>query len=1280
MTASKENGQGTCLFGESSIAYQRVEALFDLLRRPATAVAAPAADVLGPGSVLSEFTILRPLASGGMGHVYLARQESLGRLVALKVCKPEMARDARIKSRFQTEALSLAQLAHPNVVPVVSTGEEQGYLYLAMEYIAGPTLAQVLEAMRAVPADTLASMVVARVLADPQGDNQSRPWGDSRARLDRAFQTWAVQTLQQVAQGLAAAHAAGILHRDIKPSNIVFGANGVPKIVDFGLARTALAPSTTVAGEFYGTPAYTSPEQARGDSETVSPASDVFSFGVTLYECLSLERPFPGRNSADVLSAVVNSDAPLLRHVEKRIPWELEAITDKCLRKTAAERYPSGQALADDLRNYLELRSVTARSPSMIGRVGRMIRRRPGVAAFMCPLATAAVFGGFLAKRAWTDYQAEKIKTIAKRVDEGDVALFRCLTGQRPMWLPSVIEQYRQQGITAYTAALDFDPDAVRPLVQRARLYASKKEDLRLALADLDRAQQFQPGFGSIRKFRGFVLDQLGRNDEGRAAREEAKTLYPTAADDLYWLGVVAHTKEQDFSASYDYFSRALLVAPNDYWSRVERVEYGGGPSEKGIDKSKRSIVELETAKLIRPDLPFASETLAIRKSMLDPLSGKNELADQIERFGLNIFRAHGMAEFLEREKSVEEAEAMLKGVLDQDTGGDTAGKIGELCHRRRLYAQAADWYRRAIAEGERHSTTYTNLADALTALGDWKGAENAFTEGIAQNPKDALLYWRLGGWYEAKGRTADAEKTYRRGCDVPDNAEGTMLSQRVQLVSCFGDLASLLARLGRRVESAEVLERGIARFEKASKQQQRNGQSDDWQVTSLKVQLGHRYILDGRRQDAIALLNAEVKRKPIFDGRAGSLINLMHSLGMQGTALGAARAAEFAAQDSSSIGLSSLRNARALVDTELQRMGRSKELVDRIETKRALGEKLVVEDYRRLGAYYQGTEAVAIVREGIDKHPRSVSLLSDYTTVLAKAGQKDAAWDAYEKGRDLYFSIVGKTESVASPLWLLTDLQDDFRDRESLSPEFFARQWYTFLLQEMKDEEFHRLDQRLRGVCQKMGTDAKNLLLPRATAEYGTGRYTAAVKSLEACLREGRWNELASEAMLTGALARSHRALGHRQDAIAWFRRAMEVSGVHAGLLAEFLCLVVEDQGVDGLRRELVAFDRVRLNPDAMRSATLGCFAAWAALAKGDDKAAFEKLVQADTSYLAASQIAASPQAGPVGEEALVCAVLLQIVAEQLADKRAAGLAEFVKRFPAERVRMIREVFTLPK
>jgi tRNA A-37 threonylcarbamoyl transferase component Bud32 len=252
-----ENQSADPEIGEAVAAYRKVEALFDILRLPAESLEASPADDLSIGKKLGEFEIVRPLASGGMGRIYLARQESLGRLVALKVCNPEVAREPRMKSRFVTEAHSLAKLAHPNIVPVVTTGEDQGYLFLAMEYVAGPNLAQVLQALQSAGTDSLASAVVQKVLACSEDENRTDPRNNGHARLDRAYQTWILQALRQVAQGLAAAHADGILHRDIKPANIVFAANGIPKIVDFGLARNSPTPSTTVAGEFYGTPAYT---------------------------------------------------------------------------------------------------------------------------------------------------------------------------------------------------------------------------------------------------------------------------------------------------------------------------------------------------------------------------------------------------------------------------------------------------------------------------------------------------------------------------------------------------------------------------------------------------------------------------------------------------------------------------------------------------------------------------------------------------------------------------------------------------------------------------------------------------------------------------------------------------------------------------------------------------------------------------------------------------------------------------------------------------------------
>jgi len=1126
--------------------------------------------------------------------------------------------------------------------------------------------------------DSLASAVVARVLANPDGNDQRQPWKESHARLDRAYQTWAIQTLQQVAQGLAAAHAAGILHRDIKPANIVFAANGVPKIVDFGLARTTQAPSTTVMGEFYGTPAYTSPEQARGDVEAISPASDVFSFGVTLFECLSLGRPFPGRTAADVLSAVLNSDAPLLRQAEKRIPWELEAITDKCLRKNPGDRYASAQALADDLRNYLDLRPVSARPMSKIGRVGRTIRRQPWVAAFLCVLVVAAVLCVILAKNKWdqqrVEQEAEKVKqeeenrkAFARRVDEGDVALFRCLNGQRPTWLPAVIEKHRQQGISAYSAALEIDPAAVWPLVQRGRLYASKKETLDLALADLDKAQQLQPAFGSIRKFQGFVLDELDRKEEGQAAREKATSLYPTTAEDLYWLGVIAHSKEQDFAASYTYFSQALLIAPNDYWSRSERAYYGRIATEEGAATGKRVIPELEIAKTLRPDLPFASELLVhfYATARLDGLDeSRQELTEQIERFGLDVLRAHDMAELLQKKKNYDEAGTILRKVLDQDPGGETAVKIGDLEYKMGHYESARDWYQRAITEGRTQPIVYLHLANAFTAMQDWSSAEKTYLDGMAEHPEEAHLIWNLGLWYEARGRITDAEKAYRKGCEL-----------KGVFAACFRELASLLGRLGRQAESVQVLERGIAQLEislaAAKRDRAQKGEASgpaiDVDIVGLKESLGEAYIFGGRREDAFALIDAELKRRPIAVHRARVLINLLNRLGIQQVALEVGRLAEFTSHQQNPPTGSYQNVARGLVDGQLAKMGLFRELRDRLEARRALGEQISVEEYGWLGMnIYQGPEAVAILSEGVKRYADSVLLQSDYMEVLAKAGRKEEAWKAYERARDLYFALLERWETprlggdyITEPITVLR-----------------VRPWYIFLLQEGKDEEFRRLEKRLREMCRKTGDDPKSLLLPRAFAEFATGRYAAAVESLESCVQLKVWNEVVNEVMVTGLFARSLRLVGRRQDAIKQYRRAVQISGVDPGFLSEFLSLVVEEEGVDGLRRELPAYDQVRSRLDVRLNATLSCFSSWAALARGDEKAAFEHLVLAGPYVLMAGQ---QPVFG--GDEGLVCGVILQIVAEKLADsKRLVGVTEFLKRFPAERVKAMRELFLLPK
>ncbi len=310
---------------------------------PPLRAAVAATDGFAPGTValpavFGDYDLLEEVGRGGMGVVYRARQRSLDRIVAVKMLLRRELASAADLARFRSEAEAAARLDHPGIVSVFEVGELDGHPFYSMQYVEGTTLARLLTG-GPLPARDAATI------------------------------------LAQVAEAVQAAHARGILHRDLKPSNILIDTDGCPRVSDFGLAKRLEADaSVTHTGAILGTPCYMSPEQAAGSRGDVGPASDVWSLGAILYQMLTGRPPFQAASPMDTLLAVLESDPPVPRSINRSVDRDLELIALKSLQKPADLRYASAGALANDLRAFLAGEPVAARRGGLADVVSRLFR------------------------------------------------------------------------------------------------------------------------------------------------------------------------------------------------------------------------------------------------------------------------------------------------------------------------------------------------------------------------------------------------------------------------------------------------------------------------------------------------------------------------------------------------------------------------------------------------------------------------------------------------------------------------------------------------------------------------------------------------------------------------------------------------------------------------------------------------------------------------------------------------------------------------------------------
>jgi serine/threonine protein kinase/Tfp pilus assembly protein PilF len=284
------------------------------------------------GIHLGPYEILALLGAGGMGEVYKARDTRLRRVIALKILPGTNVADADRRRRFLVEAQTASQLNHPNIVTIHDISEENGVLFIAMEYVVGATLAQAITS-RTLPLKT------------------------------------ALTYADQIADGLAAAHAAGVVHRDLKPTNIIITEVGRAKLLDFGLAKfvgvglsaeeTQTDTQLTQSGEIVGTASYMSPEQAEGRDLDVR--SDIFSFGLVVYEMVSGQRAFAGGSWISTLAAILHEEPRPLRAVNPEISPALEELVGRCLQKNPADRFQSMVEVREALAEAVTTGAVVPR-------------------------------------------------------------------------------------------------------------------------------------------------------------------------------------------------------------------------------------------------------------------------------------------------------------------------------------------------------------------------------------------------------------------------------------------------------------------------------------------------------------------------------------------------------------------------------------------------------------------------------------------------------------------------------------------------------------------------------------------------------------------------------------------------------------------------------------------------------------------------------------------------------------------------------------------------------
>jgi serine/threonine-protein kinase len=740
------------------------------------------------GPQIAGYTILGVLGRGGMGLVYRAHHLALDRTVALKVILGGEHAGGEQRARFLTEAQAAAHLLHPNVIQIYEIGQTEGLPYFSLEYVDGGSLEQ-------------------RVNRQPQNPQ------------------WSAALVETIARAMDAAHRRSIIHRDLKPSNVLLTQEGVPKITDFGLAKRLETDSgQTRTGSIMGTPTYMAPEQAWGRNTEVGPRSDIYSIGAILYTLLTGRPPFQGTSPLETLEQVRTQEPVSPSRLQPKLHRDLETICLKCLQKEPPKRYETAEALADDLRRFLNGDTILARPVSAPERLWRLARRNKRVAfltasvlfllvavAVIATTYAAILSGKNEALRVASEKeQAAHAKSTRLQL-EAEASVKQAFQQNR-----SALEAWRTLGrltiedLKAIPAAQHLRQRFLDEVLQGLRNTADGMEPLYQVYRRVENAQMADFAMAGVHKMLGDELLDLGQMKDARehyrrmdAIAEQAAASAPGNLDLEYQLAN-SRSVLGDFNLMVIGDAKAALSNLEDALKlRRHRLEVEPDNDDAKL-RVANALGQLAMCHQRMGEVGAAKalfqEELEVRESLSEQAKGAFEtrrelsgLYDQLGRLSLELGNVPDGRKNYERAYNIRKALAAEKpGHLPNLRDlSRSLNSLGELClvvqndpaSARTYYEKALDAFRKihAVEPTTTHKADISFgcyfLATALLRLGEKDKAQALYREcldirrTLAKGPEAKVSQINLAIALARCGEHAEAAQIARKLLSSPENS-----------------------------------------------------------------------------------------------------------------------------------------------------------------------------------------------------------------------------------------------------------------------------------------------------------------------------------------------------------------------------------------------------------------------------------------------------------------------------------------------------------------------------